>query len=98
MKTEIKSLVVKAKYHLWRMTKALEFVLRDDSQSHRQYAKEVRSKDLMRATIAHLDRLPKHDPNAYDGSWYVGTIPHDWEDRIDSKIKEKKNNVVDRKM
>jgi hypothetical protein len=97
MKTEIKSLIVKAKYQLWRLTKALEFVLRDDSKTHKEYMKEMYSRDLMKSTLTHLDRLPKHTPQLSDNhaDWFVGVIPHDWEKHVNSKIEEKEKKMGD---
>ena len=96
MKNQLKSLFVKIKYHTWRLTKALEIALRANSETHKQYINELRSKDLMKRTLAHLDRLPKHipQPSDYHADWFVGTIPHDWEreNRIEERIKEKENN------
>lgn len=99
-----KRYVAKLKYYLWRLSCAAEFVFHHDEKKFEQYNKAQYSDDLMKATLQRLDRLPAHDPNRpkewYDTlDWFVGTIPHDWERRINTRIQEKeKENVVDRKM
>lgn len=99
-----KPYVAKLKYHLWRLSRAAEFVLRPDQKTFKQYTKAQYSDDLMKATLRYLDRLPKYNPNdpkewydRYDiPDWFVGTIPHDWERRINERVQKKEsNNVVD---
>ncbi len=98
-----KQYVAKLKYHLWRLSRAAELVLRPEEKTHREYVKEIRSQDSMKALLKYLDSLPPYDPNVkselydpYEKSWFVGVIPYDWEQRINDKIKEKENqNVVD---
>lgn len=96
-----KHYVARLKYHLWRLSRAAEFVLRPDEKKYKQYSKAQYSDDLMKATLRHLDQLPTYDPNRpkdwYDTTdWFVGTIPHDWERRINERIQKKEsNNVVD---
>ena len=92
-----KPYVAKLKYHLWRLSRAAEFVLRPEEKDHRKYLKEMRSEDLMKATLRHLDHLPPCDPNTdLNSPWFVGVIPHEWEKRINERIQKKEsNNVVD---
>lgn len=94
-----KHYVARLKYHLWRLSRAAEFVLRPEQKAHDKYIKAMRSEDLMKSTLRNLDRLPAHDPNRpkewYDTlDWFVGTIPHDWERRINERIQKKENNDV----
>lgn len=92
-----KPYVAKLKYHLWRLSRAAEFVLRPDQKTFKQYTKAQYSDDLMKATLRHLDRLPPCDPNTdLNSPWFVGVIPHEWEKRINERIQKKEsNNVVD---
>ncbi len=89
--------VAKLKYHLWRLSRAAEFVLRPEQKAHDKYIKEKRSEDLMKATLRNLDRLPPCDPNTdLNHPWLAGVIPHEWEKRINERIQKRKtNNVVD---
>ena len=92
-----KPYVAKLKYHLWRLSRAAEFVLRPDQKTFKQYTKAQYSHDLMKATLRHLDRLPPCDPETdLNSPWFVGVIPHEWEKRINERIQKKEsNNVVD---
>ena len=87
--------VAKLKYHLWRLSRAAEFVLRPEEKTHKEYVKAQRSEDLMKATLKVLDRIPP-DIARTDAanSWFVGVIPHEWEKRINERIQKKENNDV----
>lgn len=91
-----KHYVARLKYHLWRLSRAAEFVLRPEEKTQRAYIKEMQSVDLMKATLDHLNRLnpkdAKVDHNPYK---CVGVIPHDWEKRINERIQKENNNAVD---
>lgn len=91
-----KQYVAKFKYHLWRLSRAAEFVLRPEEKTQRAYVKERLSKDLMKATLEHLDRVkPKDAEVDYNPYKFVGVIPHDWEKRINERIQKENDNVVD---
>lgn len=85
-----------AAYHTWRMAKALEIALRDNSKTRKQFVKEAYSKDLMKETLKYISSLPPEFAKREEPSWFVGVIPDDWEARLNAKIKEKeKTDVVD---
>ena len=87
-----KQYVAKLKYHLWRLSRAAEFVLRPEEKTQWAYVKERLSIDLMKATLRHLDRLPPCDPNTdLNHPWFAGVIPHEWEKRINERIQKKEN-------
>lgn len=92
-----KQYIAKLKYHLWRLSRAAEFVLRPDEKKFKQYSKAQYSDDLMKATLNGLDRLPPCDPETdLNNSWFVGVIPHEWEKRINERIQKKESdNAVD---
>ena len=92
-----KRYVAKLKYYLWRLSCAAEFVFHHDEKKFEQYNKAQYSDDLMKATLQRLDRLPPYDPETdLNNPWFVGVIPHDWVERINTRIQEKeKQNVVD---
>ena len=92
-----KQYVAKLKYHLWRLSRAAECVLRPDEKKFKQYTKAQYSDDLMKATLRHLDRIPPDIARTgAENPWFVGVIPHEWEKRINERIQKKEsNNVVD---
>lgn len=90
-----KQYVAKLKYHLWRLSRAAELVLRPEEKTRCEYVNEMRSQDLMKATLDQLDRINPEDVTYYN-DYKSGVIPYDWGQRINDKIKEKENeNVVD---
>lgn len=91
-----KQYVAKLKYHLWRLSRAAEFVLRPEEKTLRAYVKEVQSVDLMKATLEHLDRIKPKDAEVDHNPYkFVGVIAYDWEKRINERIQKENNNVVD---
>lgn len=50
------------------------------------YIEHRNSKMRMKKLLEHLENRNYRDEK-YDGSWYVGTIPDNWEERIDQKIR-----------
>lgn len=78
-----KHYVARLKYHLWRLSRAAEFVLRPEEKTHQKYIKAKRSEDLMKATLRVLDRIPPDIARTgAENPWFVGVIPHEWEKRI----------------
>ena len=92
-----KQYVAKLKYHLWRLSRAAEFVLRPEEKTQHAYFKEMQPIDPMKATLEHLDRLkPKDAEVDYNPYKFVAVIPHEWEKRINERIQKKEsNNAVD---
>lgn len=91
-----KHYVARLKYHLWRLSRAAEFVLRPDEKKYKQYSKAQYSDDLMKATLRHLDRIPPGMAQTDTNPLFAGVIPHEWEKRINERIQKKEsNNVVD---
>ncbi len=87
-----------AAYHTWRMAKALEIALRDNSKTRKQFVKEAYSKDLMKETLKHISSLPPEFAKREEPSWFAGVIPDDWEARLDANTRLKRkddDNVVD---
>lgn len=87
-----KQYVAKLKYHLWRLSRAAEFVLRPDEKTFKQYSKAQYSDDLMKATLQQLDRIPPGMAQTDTDPWFVGVIPHEWEKRINERIQKKESN------
>lgn len=84
-----KQYVAKLKYHLWRLSRAAEFVLRPDEKKFKQYSKAQYSDDLMKATLKVLDRLPPYDPETdLNNPWFV----EEWEKRINERIQKKESD------
>lgn len=50
------------------------------------YLRHVRHEQLMKNTLSYLEKANFKDDR--DPSWYVGTIPDNWEERIDQKIRK----------
>lgn len=50
------------------------------------YIKHRNSKLRMKKLLEHLENKNYRDEK--DTSWYVGTIPDNWEERIDQKIRK----------
>ena len=89
-------LFARIKFQIW----GYKAVTKLDRQMLKQYSEEIFHRNLMKRLLTDFDKMPKYDPNAkqecYEKSWFVGDIPHDWETRINAKMKEKENtNVVD---
>ena len=91
IKSFINKLYIEVRYQAW---KAKIFTTKNDPRVKRIVEREMYHRALMDATCAHLDRLPKHKPQRLDDyvDWFAGTIPHDWENRIEERIKTRKEN------
>lgn len=97
MKAQVKYLIHKAYMNLrYQWWKAKIFSTPNDPRITKLVKNEIYHHELMSATCAQLDRLPKHIPQPSDDhvDWFVGTIPHDWESRINERIKKKESNDV----
>lgn len=54
----MEQILAKLKYHLWRLSRASEFILRPEEKIHKKYTDEMYSKDLIESTTKMLDRIP----------------------------------------
>lgn len=93
LKSRLNQFLIRAKFQIW----GHKAVTKENKEIWDLYRQEQFHAKLMAETLAYLDRLPKHDPNAkpewYEQSWFIGTIRSDWHK---PKTKEKENdNVVD---
>lgn len=93
LKSRLNQFLIRAKFQIW----GHKAVTKENKEIWDLYRQEQFHAKLMAETLAYLDRLPKHDPNAkpewYEQSWFIGTIKTDWQD---AKTKEKENdNAVD---
>lgn len=97
MKAKVKHLIYRAYMILWyEFWKAKIFAKPNDPRITQLVKNEIYHHELMNATCAMLDRMPKHTPQPSDdhADWFAGTIPHDWESRINENTKKKESNDV----
>lgn len=89
LKSRFNTFITQVKFQIW----GHKAVTQKNEKIWKQYTREQFHAKLMAETLALLDRLPKHDPNAkpewYEQSWFIGTIRSDWHK---PKTKEKENN------
>lgn len=91
LKSILQVAYVKLRFHWWKVK---IFANINDPRVKRLVSDEIYHRRLMDAVCAQLDRLPPHNPKhdddtLYVGSLFVGVIPHDWESRIEDRIKRK---------
>ncbi len=91
VKLFIKKMYIELRYQTW---KAKIFTTKNDPRIKKIVNGEIYHSALMNQVLSGLDRLPKHKPQRLDDyvDWFAGTIPHDWENRIEERIRKKEED------
>ena len=84
----IKERIVELYHMILYKIKQKIFLLKSGDRYKKDFELSLYHDRLMEVTIAHCDNMPNYDPKD-DNNWYVGSIPKDWEERIDMKIAQK---------
>jgi hypothetical protein len=84
----IKTRIVDLYYIVSYKIKQKIFLLKSGDKYKKDFELSLYHDRLMEVTIAHCDSMSDYDPKD-DDNWYVGSIPKDWEERIDMKIAQK---------